>query len=66
MMFGVLVNLSGLFSSLAAPFSAAASAGGALAAARQQRAMAERAMLAAMPKVTDGEPHIPRVKRKGV
>ena len=33
--------------------------------AAQQRAMADQAICAAMPKVVDSQPHIPRVKRKG-
>ena len=92
-MLGFFINLSGLFSIFSAPFSAAASAGGAIASARVQQATAERAratmfrdfdgLSVTVPRdglpprdlvflrdydrwfrVVDGQPHIPRVKRK--
>ena len=62
-MIGFFISLSGLFSAFTAPLSAAVSVGGAIASARAQQVAAERAMRAATPKVVDGQPHIPRVKR---
>lgn len=63
-MFGFFIILSGLFGIFSAPFSAAVSAGGAIASAKAQKAAAERAMREAMPKVVEGQPHIPRVEKR--
>lgn len=64
MMFGFFINLSGLFSVLSAPFGAGASAAGAMAQERATRRALEAQRRAAMPRVVDGQSHIPRVEKR--